>query len=323
MYTRSVLPAILVLILVLMFAGTVYAGDTLPAAILQAGELKDHDRPAEAIALLKPLLAHPDNLGPLATGLAWTVLGLSYENTEHYDEARRALETAVAVLAPLPDGKAAYAAALDDLGSVEGSLGNVEASRRLREQANRAYAESGDHDGLAITFSDLALNALERGDKRHARAFLEQAFHEVPLAHLDGSDLAALYSVKGSLRLHEGRAAEAIEAFDQAIRLEEEGHGRSGPRLGMLCALRAQAYLKMRDAARAKPDIDRALTLIAAVVGKDSPAYQRIELLHAQQLRLAGNTAEAAQVEHQSNSALSAWRQAVCAGCTVTAQSLR
>ena len=129
--------------------------------------------------------------------------------------------------------------------------------------------------------------------------------------------------MKGSLAFHDGHYEAALDAFRKSLDYRIRAHGPACPVLGVVYAMRAQTYLQLRDIAHANADIDRALDLIGGAVGKNSPSYLRVQLLRAQSLRLAGDTREAELVERNSNTALTAWRQAACAGCSVTVQSLR
>lgn len=311
---------IVLLLTTLVLHAQTPAGNPLP----EANRLRDANQPRAAITLLQPLVQNPPAAWSEADrGTAWTMLGASFQDLESYDQARRCYESAIQILGKLPASKAGYAAALDRLGSVEGSTGNVDAALKLRRQANRLYAELGDGEGLVISFNNLALNALAAGNARAARKFLNEAFNQSAKTTLRNEDRAALFSIKGSLEFHQGDLKQALAAYQQSIALMTRPDTPPSASLGVVFALRAQAYLKVQDLPHADADIAQAERLIGDANGTSSPAYLRVETLRAQALRLSGDTAEAARLEQNSSGALISWQHGLCAGCIVNVHSLR
>jgi tetratricopeptide (TPR) repeat protein len=90
--------------------------------IVGADALRYQGEPKAAVAILEPMVqGQAGGLTDIDVGLAWNVLGSSYEDLHMPEKARSCYETAIEKLRPIPSAQAKYAASLANLASLEGS----------------------------------------------------------------------------------------------------------------------------------------------------------------------------------------------------------
>lgn len=311
--------------LLFVMSNVVFAQEPPSTQIMRARQLESQGQSKAAISILEPLVqsgAH--GLSDEEIGVVWILMGSSYENLEMYDKARSCYETAAQKLRSIPSEQANYAAAIENLASVESSAGLTWSSKALCDKARRIYEELGNHEGIVTASTDLALMAFLQQDFKNARRLLARAFEEVPRAtRLPDDDMAALYRLEGMLAGHEGHYQEAIADFDQSIDLWIHVHGPNDVILRAGYILRAQALAKSGNYPRAIADIEHALEIIRSARGDSGPGYLRTEMVYAQILRASGAKKQAALIEKQARNALSDEQRRGCAGCTVSVESLR
>ena len=166
------------------------------------------------------------------------VLGSEYDNTERFDDARRADEQALA----------------------------------LREQ----YAPD-DRSKIAMTLTDLGNAASRRGDNEVARKYLERAGAEfAKLSNVDPVDEANVLRGLADVDLNEGKSAEGVAHAQQSLaklaNLPAESPERIEPWLSLGRALVAHG-----DAATAVDVLQKALPIARAALGEDSNKVSSIE----------------------------------------------
>jgi tetratricopeptide (TPR) repeat protein len=144
--------------------------------ILRAKQLRDEGQPKAAIAILEPLTRQALTEGELA--VAWDLLASSYQDLEMLEQAKSAYENAIALLRLIPSARASYAAAMDDLASVEGALGQEDSAKALFERSRGIYEALGNSAGVVITSTSLAMMAAGKKDFKAARRWLAIAFRE-------------------------------------------------------------------------------------------------------------------------------------------------
>jgi tetratricopeptide (TPR) repeat protein len=312
-------PPLLVLLAVPSFAWTV------PPQLLQAQHLSETGQSHAAISLLEPLVQPGSHVFDEANrGIAWNLLGNAYSDFENYDKARRCYETAIHILREIPAEQVQYASALDNLGSIESSIGHLEESKTLRSKAKRLYEALGNHAGIAIASNDLAVIALKQNDLRAAHRNLEETFREAQLTKdLTDNNLATMYTTKGTLVKAERDLHKALAAYQQAIDLWTRGYGPHFFMLGAAYALRGQLYDDLGDHQRAISDMQHALALLEETPGRNTPTYLTIELSYAYILRSAGSKQEASLLEKQAKTGMANLRVQQCSGCTISAESFR
>jgi tetratricopeptide (TPR) repeat protein len=309
----------------LLFAFPLKAEEIPAQQIGQAYQLWKSGEVKAAIAILEPLLrAGGEAVDPQELGVAWNVLGSSYFDLNRYDEARRAYERAIELLQSLPNLRVQYASAIDNLGSVEQSLGQHETAKALCLKALHVYEEAGSTNGIAVSSTNLAVIAYGEKDYKAARRYVATALDAVQhTTQMREDDLAALDLMRGALALHDGRRAEAISAIQQAI---ERWTRAYGPRYFMIAdgyLLRAQALVGSGDRMSAMADAKYGLTLSEEALGKNSVGYLNALAAYARVLGTCGEKQEARRLRKEASEALAALEQRMCSGCTVNATSFR
>jgi tetratricopeptide (TPR) repeat protein len=312
---------LLFIVLFSMLCGALLIADEREAAkIIQAAALNDQGDFRAAILLLESLLqpnVHAMNLGE--TGAAWNLLGNAYQHLGEYEKARRSFEAAIKVLKDSPGHIRQYAAALDNLGSLELEQGQPESSMTLRQKAKQLYESVGDHLGVARVANNLSLIAVQQGHYQDARRFLAEGFHEVSLAsETDIDDLAALHSLQCVILAHDRDWHGALVAIQDAIDLWEHRHGSEYFLLASAYIVRGQIYDKLGEYQKAENDLQNALAQLEKTPGINSPLYLAAEVAYARVLRDSGSKHEASRLEDKARASLAELRRRQCTGCSVS-----
>jgi tetratricopeptide (TPR) repeat protein len=291
----------------------------------RAAALNDRGEFHAAALLLEPLLqpnAHA--LGRAETGDAWNLLGKAYLFLGEYENARRSFEAAIKVLKDCPGQIHQYAAALNNLGSVELEEGQTESSKILRQKAKQLYQAEGNHTGVARVASNLALIAVQQDRYKDARGFIAEAFQEARVGQQpETNDLAAMYSVQCAIAGHDKDWTAALDAVQREIDLMENLHGPRYFLLASAYALRGQVYGKLREYQKAENDLQNALGGLEKSRDGTSPLYLEVEVAYARVLRDSGSKKEASRLEEKARHSLEELRHRQCTGCSVNVLSLR
>jgi tetratricopeptide (TPR) repeat protein len=311
--------------LLLPLTSPLFAQKSVPAALIQAAKFNGDGQFRSTISLLEPVLQPGSpTLHPADAGVGWNLLGSAYQDVGDYEHARRSYERAIQILQQIAGEELQYAAALDNLGSVNFDTGQLDASRELRQKARKLYRQAGEREGVARTSSNLALIEFQQNHMRKTKSELDEAFREIGrIQSPDKDDLAAMYSIRCSLAGHEGKVVEALAAVEQAIRLWTEQHGEHYYKLPAGYSLRGQAHAELRNYTQAEQDLTHALALIKETTGTSNPSYFVTELAYAHVLQATGAEQEAAALQREAENALENFRHQQCSGCTVSAWSLR
>ena len=255
--------------------------------IVAADGLRYQGEPKAAVAILESMVqTQASGMAESDLGLAWNVLGSSYEDLHMPDKAKSCYETAIEKLRPIPSAQARYAAAIANLAALEGSEGQMDSAKVLYEKSNRIYEGIGDSGA--------------RDD-----------------------DIAGLYSVKSALALHEQKNAEAFSDSQQAIDRWTHAHGPDYYMLAVGYALRAQATANTGDYGHALTDAQHAPAVVEGANGKDTAAYLKAEIVYAQVLQASGATEQASRLRKEASSALASLESRQCRGCTIDATGFR
>jgi tetratricopeptide (TPR) repeat protein len=302
-----------------------FAQPSIAEQILRAEQLREEGQPKAAIAMLE-LFAQPVAISWTESelGAAWNVLGSSYQDLEMFAQAKQFYGKAIEALRSVASAQAQYAAALANLGSLEGSAGQNDSAKGLYEKAARIYEGLGDSVGITITASNLAMLSYIRGDFRTARRSLATAVQAAQrTTMLKDDDLGAMYSVQSSVAFHDGRYQEAITSAQQSIDHWTHAHGPAFFMLGLGYALRAQASAKTGDYSRAITDAQHALAIFQAAKGSSSEGYWRIQMVYAQILRASGAKEEASRLKKEASTSLAHGESRQCDECTIDVRSFR
>jgi tetratricopeptide (TPR) repeat protein len=293
--------------------------------IVEAERLRSQGGPKAAIAILEPMVQAPVNgMAESELGMAWNILGSSYQDLKMPDKARSCYETAIEILRPILSAQANYAAAIANLGTLEDSEGQKDAAMALYKKSSRIYESLGDSGGVTVTSTSMAMLAFTQTDFKAARRYLARALEEAQRTPgLRDGDIAAVYAMRSALALHDGRAEEAISTIDQSIDRWTHAHGPDYFTLGLGYALRAQAIAKVGDYGRALSDVQHGLAILETAEAKNTAAYFRVEIVYAEILRASGEKEEASRLKKEASSALAGLEARRCNGCTIDASGFR
>jgi tetratricopeptide (TPR) repeat protein len=302
-----------------------HAQDFAHASIVQAYQLWSAGEPKAAIAILEPMLRlDAQTFTEVERGAAWDLLGSSYQDLEIFDRARQAYGKAIETLRSIPSAQAQYAATLNNLATMEQTLGQKDSARAISEKARHIYEQLRDPAGIAIASTNLASLAYAQKDFKTARRSLATALQEAQATtRLKDDDFAAMYAVMSALALHDRKYEEAISSIQRAIDRWIHSHGPSYLMLATGYLLRAQALAKSGDYARALADAQHAITIDDVAIGRDTLAYLTAETEYAQILRASGAKEQASRLNKEAGSALADLESRRCNGCTIDANGFR
>ncbi len=312
-------------LLLISFATSLQGEQTAKALLAQASQMHAAGNPRAAISILEPVLRDPpEELSGAQLGVAWNMLGSAYQGVEDYPQARRCYETSMQILKSISNARDEYASAVSNMGSLQIAVGDLSSARSLAIKARNLYALENDHGGLSATANTLAMLDVAQKDLAGARKEINEAFHQSEKASgLGENDYAAMYIVKGSVLDEGGDPHGAIAAYEKAIELWSHHKELNGYIIGTGYALRGSAFDKLGDSSRATADLQFALSLFAQNYGQTSTAYLKTEIRYARVLRHAGMKQEAAQIEKDARSGITALSRQQCNGCTISAESFR
>jgi tetratricopeptide (TPR) repeat protein len=291
--------------------------------ILKADRLRNEGQPKAAVTILEPLV-QAGSMTAAESGVAWNVLGSSYQDLQMPARARVCYEAAIDKLRALPSEEAKYAATLANLGSLQDYLGQREAAKDLMEHANRIYEGLGDSGGSAITATSLAMMDYRQKNFKESRRYLARAVEQAGrTTGLRDDDFAAMSSMQSALAFHDGRYEESLAQVQVAIDRWTHAHGPSHFMLGLAYTLRAQGIAKLGDYPRALADVRQALAIIEAAHAKNTTGYYRTEMVYAQILRASGEKEQASQLKKDASRSLTELESRQCNGCTIDASGFR
>ena len=303
----------------------VFAGTAEQSQFLQAQKLSDQGEFAQVIGVLEPLVHSASGaLDDVTRGRAWNFLGSAYDALGNSEAARRSYEAAIQLLRTHPAASSIYASALNNLGSLDIYVGQLEAAKALLRKAKGLYTKADDHAGLAEVATDLSILALVRNDTHAARNLLSDAFGEAERAKdFNNSDRAEMYSTKGVLASRDRDFATAVLDYQRSIEFWIRARGPKCYFVALPYTFQADAYRELGEYGKAKSDITAALLLLEQNVGRNTGMYAATELAYARLLRATGANAEGAQREIEANALIKAMRSQQCNGCSISAAALR
>jgi tetratricopeptide (TPR) repeat protein len=181
-----------------------------------------------------------------------------------YDEALGLLRDGLARRRKLGDRRS-IALSLNNVGLVLVDSGEFKQALDAFEQALGIRREIGDLVGVVVTLNNLGTIAQDQRDFDRAFGLFEEAF-EVAKQIGDRNRTALLLTNMGECQYRSGRPSRAIELLKEAEGLCDE----LGDKLGLAEALRGlgKAYLLQNDLTKAREHIGRAVDLFAALRSK-------------------------------------------------------
>ena len=314
--------------LLVVAAGVVpclYAQQSNLEVLTRAAAQNEQGKFRAALGLIQPLLdSNTQKLDNVVVGVAWNIRGLALQNLGNLDEARRNYESSIGILRALPDQKVQYANALDNLGSLEADIGQLKESKVSRLRAKELYDSAGDHAGAARIAGSLAILELAMGDRREARRYLADAFHEE--AHVAAPaplNLAWLFGAECLLDEADGKFQDGLDRINRVIDLWIHHYGSNYYLLASAYSIRGRLYHVLGDDLRAEEDLRHSLLLLSDNNEGNSKMYFLVEIMCAEVLKNSGKKEDASRMESDARAALERLRHQQCGGCTISAEGIR
>jgi tetratricopeptide (TPR) repeat protein len=286
--------------------------------LVHAYALEREGQPAQAIVELHALL-DAESLNAPATGKAWNILGLAYEDQGNYADSQHAYERSIRTFEGLPNNVGDYAMALDDFGGLYVSTGQLELAVRLRQKALGLYEKIGDHAGMTRASSNLAGIAFSRQKTKDGRRYLERAIKEAQVANdLDNDDLAGIASMQGWLAQLDGNLPVSASRYRQSLDLLIKRHGEEHPFVGWGYMLLGKAHADAGASAMALGEMKRGLAILGRTLNSQNPKYLTAEIAYSHVLDATGAHMEAAQIKARAEQQLEEESSRKCAACTIS-----
>lgn len=287
--------------------------------LIQAYTWEREGNPQSAITEIQELLSSKA-LDPPNAGKAWNILALAYEDQADFALSQHAYEQSLSILATLPNNIQDYAMALNGLGGLYVTTGQLETAAKVRTKALQLYEKLSDHTGIARTNSDLAGVAFSQDKVHQGKKYLDRALQEAQLANaLDEDDRASIFSMQGWLAQLDENFRESISRYQQSLALWKKSHGEEHPFTGWGYMLVGEAYANTGDLTAALKDIKQGLAILEHTLGTQNPRYLTAEMTYSRVLDKTGAHAEAAQIKAETERLLKQSYSRQCAGCTVSA----
>ena len=294
---------------------------TTNPTILQAYELEEQDHPAEAVALIRPLL-ESNTFSSADLGRAWNALGLGYLDQGDFPPAQEAFERAIRILQPIPNSRD-HAIVLGNLADLYFSKRDLATALQLRLKALRVFEQQNDHQDIAITCNHLAGIELQLEHRKQGRKYLDRAIQEMSTApEFNANDRAAIYMMEAKFAEAAHDWAAAIQAMQSAVNTWQSLLGEDHSNVGWGYVLLGHIYQnagKMTEADRA---MQHGMSILARTVSPQSSYYVQAELTYAGLLDQRGDRAAASRLRAAAEAAQGS-NQTACNGCTISVDALR
>lgn len=192
--------------------------------LAEAIQLQNQNRERDAVDKL--LSAYDTQLPAQAKAALHLLVGNSFfklseleQAAGHYEQAREASRSGKS-----PDGEAA---ALVNLGAIDGQRGDLEQATRHFEKALEIHLKNGNRKGEAGTLGNLGIIYRQQGDLGLARSNTERAL-EIGREISDDHLLAQFLSGLGLISLDEGDNAAAEHLLTEALEIQRRLKDKSG-----------------------------------------------------------------------------------------------
>lgn len=314
---RASWPITLVLLTALQAAA--YCQNASTDQLAEISRLERHAEPYAAITLGKRVLEQT-SLTAGERGTAWTLIGLAYTDVGATTDSIHAYEQALRFL----HDKTARAAALDDLGAVYLSTGQMELSKKCRTRALDLYRSAQDHVGLAIVNNNLAAIAFAEQKVSKGAKFLQEAKTQASqTTGLSSDDLAAISSLDGYLERTLGHKEKAVDAYRRALELWKEVHPEDHPAVGWGEISLAVALDEAGLTQQAVVVADQAIKILSQFKDSGPTRLVSAEFAYSRILRDAGKVADAAKIHRDAEAFAQNDLHRACTGCTISVAVFR
>lgn len=294
---------------------------TTNPTIMHAYELEEQDHPAEAVALIRPLLESNTFSGADA-GRAWNALGLGYLDQGDFPPAQKAFERAIRILQPIPNSRD-YAIVLGNLADLYFSKLDPATALELRLKALPVFEQQNDHQDIAITCNHLASIELQLDHQKQGRKYLDRAIQEMSAApEFNANDRAAIYMMEAKFAEATHDWTAAVQAMQSAVRTWQSMLGEDHSNVGWGYVLLGHMYQKAGELADADREMQHGMSILARTVSPQSSYYVQAELTYAGLLEQRGDHAAASRLRTAAETAQGSNRT-TCIGCTISVDALR
>lgn len=252
--------------------------------------------PAETAARAAVEYVRAHQLEPRIEANAWNSLGMVLEDNGRFDEARVALERAVALRREPGIGGSQLSASLSNLSMVARKQDRLgEAETLLREALALADAAHGEtHPRTLNTLAQLTNVLREQGHLVEAEAQLRRVLGIREKLHgMESGMVANTANDLGSLVHDLGRFGDAIKLYQRSIDVDERLYGAGTAEIVMPLNNMASAYDDRGDWSTAEPLFQRSLALRIESNPGDNPAVARAQANLARVLGRLGRHDEA------------------------------
>jgi len=294
---------------------------TTNPTIMHVYELEEQDHPAEAVALIRPLLDSNTLLGA-DLGRAWNALGLGYLDQGDFPPAQEAFERAIHILQPIPNSRD-YAIVLGNLADLYFSKLDPATALQLRLKALPVFEQQNDHEDIAITCNHLAGIELQLDRKKEGRKYLNRAIQEMNAApELNGNDRAAISMMEAKFAEVDHEWATAVQSMQSAVSTWQSIFGEDHSNVGWGYILLGHEYQKTGKMADAEREMQHGMSILGRTVSPQSSYYVQAELTYAGLLEKRGDHAAASRLRTAAEAAQGSNRTP-CVGCTISVDALR
>jgi tetratricopeptide (TPR) repeat protein len=287
--------------------------------LTQAFALERAAKPTQAIAELQALL-DSKSLDVAGVGKAWNILGLAFEDQGDFLAAQHAYEQSIQIFEGLPNYIEDYAMALNGLGGLYVTTGQLDLAVRLREKALHLYEKAEDHAGIARASSDLAGTAFTQKKIHDGRKYLERALKEAGFTNqLDDDDLASIASMRGWLAQLDGDFRASVSSYQQSLDLWRRRHGEEHPFTGWGYTLLGEAHAGTGDSTTALTEMKQGVAILGRTLNHQHPWYFTAKIAYSRVLDQTGAHSEAVQIKTDAERLLREFYSRQCTGCTISA----
>lgn len=265
--------------------------------------------PAEAAARAAVEYVQAQRLEPRIEANAWNSLGMILEDNGRFDEARVALERAIALRRAPDIGGSPLSASLHNLSMVARKQDRLgEAETLLREALALSDAAHGEtHPRTLNTLAQLTNVLREQGHLVEAEAQLRRVLGIREKLHgMESGVVANTANDLGSLVHDLGRFGDAIALYQRSIDVDERLYGADNAEIVMPLNNMASAYDDRGDWNTALPLFERSLALRIRNHPGDNPAVARA---HANLARVLGRLGRHDEARTHWQSAYGMWRR--------------
>ena len=258
-------------------------------------------------------------------GKLWLTLANRYHDRFELEKAEDAYARAIHLLGNTPS-QHQYAEALDGMGNVYGTSGQLREARKCLTKSLDIYRTLNDEANIAHLHVSLGLELLAEHKYRDAEiesTAALKAFESVPKP--DPSDISMAYLTRGRALCGQGRCRSALDDVSQAHSLALTRFQENSIEVISIWLVQGQVQMRAGLQADGAQAMNEALRLVQSRADLPRPYFVTLQLtvLRAQRasLKAAHRKQEAKHAEDQMNR-IEADAPAACTGCTVSVGSL-